>query len=159
EIKPDIIHLHSSKAGVLGRIASILFPKVKVFYTPHGYAFTREDISKFKKKLYWNIEKYVTKIFGGTTIACGDTEYEYALNIGPAVLVRNSVKPITIKNEDKDELEDREVLIGTIGRISAQKNPKLFNEIARHFPDIKFIWIGDGELKNSLTSRNITVTG
>lgn len=159
KIKPDIIHLHSSKAGVLGRLASVFFPKVKVYYTPHGYAFTREDISKFKKKLYWNIEKYMINIFGGTTIACGDTEYEYALNMGPAILIRNGVKPIAIINGNKDELKEDEVSIGTIGRISAQKNPKLFNEIARCFPDIKFIWIGDGELRNSLTSKNITVTG
>ncbi|MDR3321877.1 MAG: glycosyltransferase, partial [Synergistaceae bacterium] len=32
--KPDIIHLHSSKAGILGRI---VFPKNKIIYTVHGF--------------------------------------------------------------------------------------------------------------------------
>lgn len=159
KIKPNIIHLHSSKAGVLGRIAAIFYPKAKVFYTPHGYAFTRMDISNLKKKFYLNIEKYMIKFFGGTTIACGDTEYKYASDMGSAVLIRNGVRPIVINNENKERIEENSVTIGTIGRISAQKNPKLFNEIANFFPDINFIWIGDGELRNYLTSKNITVTG
>ena len=35
----------------------------------------------------------------------------------------------------------------------------MFNEIARNFPNIQFTWIGDGELRNELTSENIVVTG
>jgi len=38
EIQPDIIHLHSSKAGVLGRWA-FNGHKIPLFYTPHGYSF------------------------------------------------------------------------------------------------------------------------
>lgn len=38
EIKPDIIHLHSSKAGALGRFA-FNGKRVPLFYTPHGYSF------------------------------------------------------------------------------------------------------------------------
>lgn len=47
----------------------------------------------------------------------------------------------------------------TIGRIGFQKNPKMFNEIAEQFPDIEFTWIGEGELRNELTSKNISITG
>lgn len=35
----------------------------------------------------------------------------------------------------------------------------MFNEIAKNFPNIKFTWIGDGELRNELTSENISITG
>ena len=49
--------------------------------------------------------------------------------------------------------------ICTVGRIGFQKNPKLFNEIAQEFPDLQFTWIGDGELRNELTSKNINITG
>jgi glycosyltransferase involved in cell wall biosynthesis len=35
----------------------------------------------------------------------------------------------------------------------------LFNEIAKLLPQMKFIWIGDGELKDKLTSPNIEITG
>ncbi len=35
----------------------------------------------------------------------------------------------------------------------------MFNEIAKNFPNIQFTWIGDGELRSELTSKNITITG
>lgn len=37
KIKPDVIHLHSSKAGAIGRVA--FNGKIPMFYTPHGYSF------------------------------------------------------------------------------------------------------------------------
>ena len=42
--KPDIIHLHSSKAGMLGRVA---FPSGKVIYTVHGFDSIRLAYRKF----------------------------------------------------------------------------------------------------------------
>src|SRR5690554_1934638 len=72
ELNPDLIHLHSSKAGVLGRLAnSLLFSnKKQIFYTPHGYSFLRQDISAPQRALFRFIEKYSQRFFGGTTIAC-----------------------------------------------------------------------------------------
>lgn len=159
EINPDVLHLHSSKAGVLGRVANfLLFKKRKVYYTPHGYAFLRLDISKNKRSLYHFIEKYSQRIFGGTTIACGDTENEIALEMGESVLIRNGINIEKIKQR-KTIITNQRLTIGTVGRITYQKNPQLFNEIALKFPQYDFLWIGDGELKNFLTSSNITITG
>lgn len=159
KINPDVIHLHSSKAGVLGRIAAFfLFKKVKIFYTPHGYAFLRTDISKTTKKFYSVIEKSFQRIFGGTIIACGDTEFEIAKNIGPAKLIRNGID-INFARQYFTEKTNEKLTIGTIGRITFQKNPKLFNDIALKFPDFNFVWIGDGELNHLITATNITITG
>src|SRR5690554_6704465 len=159
QLNPDIIHLHSSKAGVLGRFAnSLLFSnKKKVFYTPHGYSFLRQDISSSKRKLFRCIEKYTQRLFGGITIACGDTEYEIAQNLGPSLLVRNG---ISIDNTEQSyQKTNNKLTIGTIGRIMAQKNPKLFNDIAHRFPQYDFVWIGDGEDREMLTAPNIKITG
>lgn len=91
-IDPDIIHLHSSKASVIGRWASFLsFKKHKLYYTPHGYSFLREDISPKMQIALKHIEKYTQTIFGGTTIACGDTEFEIAKKLGKAKMVRNGI--------------------------------------------------------------------
>ena len=159
EIKPDVIHLHSSKAGVIGRWAQFLtFTKNSVFYTPHGYSFLRLDISNKRRNIYKLIEKYTQKIFGGITIACGDTEFEIAKTIGNSKLVRNGIdfKEISLKYYPQ---ANKVLTFGIVGRITAQKNPKLFNKIALRYPNYNFIWIGDGELRSEITAKNISVTG
>lgn len=158
EIKPDIIHLHSSKAGVIGRIASKSHKAAKVYYTPNGYSFVRLDVSSFKRKAYTFIELLINKIYGGVTIACGDTEYEHAKKLGKALLVRNGIDIKNLKVNTK-QANNEFFTIGTVGRMSPQKNPKLFNDIANQLPNVKFVWIGDGELKSELTADNIVTTG
>ena len=158
KIQPDVIHLHSSKASILGRIASVFYGKAKVYYTPNGYSFLRQDIGKGKKRFFFLAEKWIAKFFGGTTIACGDTEYEHAKRIGKAKLVRNGVSPNKLLKYNT-VIEKNKFRVGTMGRLSPQKNPKLFNEIAKELPEIEFIWIGAGQLQTELTSKNIHVTG
>ncbi|PJJ10185.1 hypothetical protein CLU83_3581 [Flavobacterium sp. 1] len=158
-LNPDIIHLHSSKAGVLGRIACfLLFERKKIFYTPHGYSFLRTDISSLSKKLFCLIEKSFPKLFGSVTIACGDTEYEIAKKIGKSYLIRNG---INIEEIQLHQLfhQNAKLTIGIVGRITFQKNPSLFNQIALRFPDFNFVWIGDGELNSLLTAPNIRIKG
>ncbi len=161
ELQPNVVHLHSSKAGVIGRWATFLNGnKCKVFYTPHGYSFLREDVSHVKKKLFYSIEKITQLFFGGTTIACGDTEYKIAKRIGKSLLVRNGIDLNLLEQfYEKRDNSTRQLVIGTIGRISYQKNPTLFNAIALQFPEHMFFWIGDGELNHLLTAPNITITG
>ena len=157
--KPDILHLHSSKAGVLGRIGAFgIIPRNHIFYSPHGYAFLRQDISKSAQKFYHNIEKYIQLIFGGTTIASGETELEFAKKIGKTFFVRNG---IDFKNQKftPPPVNGNKFTVGTIGVLHAQKNPLGFNEIANKMPEVNFVWIGDGELRHQLTAPNIIVTG
>lgn len=54
--QPDIVHCHSSKAGIIGRIA-VNTRKIKTFYTPHGYSFLKQDDSKLKRFIYKAMEK------------------------------------------------------------------------------------------------------
>jgi glycosyltransferase involved in cell wall biosynthesis len=60
---------------------------------------------------------------------------------------------------EKSFINKIQPVVCVTGRISCQKNPKLFNEIAELSPHIKFIWIGEGELQSELKSSNIEVTG
>lgn len=159
EIQPDVIHLHSSKAGILGRVANFLsFRKTKIFYSPHGYYFLRKDISKLKQQLFKAIEKNFQTIFGGTTIACGDTEYAIAKALGKSTLIRNGINITQITTYQNAEINQK-LTIGIVGRITFARNPKLFNEIALQFPNYDFIWIGGGELELELTAPNIKITG
>lgn len=161
-INPDIIHLHSSKAGFLGRFA-VSTKKYKMYYNPHGFSFLMKNTSKLKRSLYWLIEK-----IGGlrkcTIVACSESEKKEALKLSRNVICINNGINIQdfekcINNFKKRELNLKQLKICTIGRIDYQKNPTFFNEIALNFPNMKFTWIGDGELKYELTSSNINITG
>src|SRR5438445_723782 len=48
--QPDVVHLHSSKAGALGRVLCKILGVSRVFYSPHGFSFLREDVSALKRR-------------------------------------------------------------------------------------------------------------
>ena len=157
----DVIHLHSSKAGFLGRIVSFLLGKSnKTIYTPHAISFLRLDVSLKKRKIFIWMEKFAS-FFGGKIVACSQSEKEAIEEQGikNVTFINNGIKPLQL---EKNVNTSDKITIISVGRLSIQKNPKLFNDIALEFidnPNIKFIWCGDGELKSELTSPNIKCTG
>lgn len=157
----DVIHLHSSKAGFLGRMAGkICRQQNKIIYTTHGISFLRKDISNLKLKLYVLFEK-IGKLCGGKVIACSNSEAEFIKLKGiNCEYINNGVK---INKNFINLLKNDDIIkIITIGRITTQKNPELFNKIAENFIEnkkIKFIWVGDGEKREVLNSPNIEITG
>lgn len=165
KIKPDIVHLHSSKAGVIGRL---LFKNagIPVFYTPHGYSFLMQDGSEIKCLIYRTIERVCAKC-NCTTVSCSYGENEETLKLTRrAVDIDNGIdiekfnELITQAKKIRPiEKRDGQLKVFTLGRINYQKNPELFNDIAKSMPDVKFIWIGDGPLSNLLTADNIEITG
>lgn len=161
---PDIVHMHSSKAGIIGRLV-ISSKSRKLFYTPHGYSFLKQDDSAIKRFIYKSIEKLATMYKRRCKIiACSKGEYTETLKLTKnCTYVNNGVNTGEIDKIIKDitpeKINTNNLKICTVGRIGFQKNPQLFNEIAKKFPQYAFTWIGDGELKESLTSKNIEITG
>lgn len=158
EVKPDVIHLHSSKAGVIGRMA--FNGKVPMFYTPHGYSFLMENCKPAKRKLFKLIEWICAKR-NCTTISCSVGEHQESLKLTKhATYVNNGINMAELQEIiDKTEKVEHPFTVYTLGRICYQKNPTLFNEIAESLPNVKFVWIGDGELREELKSENIEITG
>lgn len=159
EIKPDIIHLHSSIAGGIGRLA-YKGKNNTVLYTPHGYAHILMG-KGVKSIAYKMAEKFLGK-GDSITLTCCESEdkeakklskrttfIETGINIDDLSKALDNIQPI--KNE--------KFTVFTLGRICIQKQPKLFNEIAKLVPEAKFMWIGSGDLENELTSSNIEITG
>lgn len=164
EEQPDIVHIHSSKAGIIGRLI-ITSKDKKLFYTPHGYSFLKQDDSKMKRLVYKAIEKTTATLNKNCKIvACSKGEYKESLKLSKnSTYINNGVNTreidefIETKQEYKTDVNNLKIC--TIGRIGYQKNPELFNQIAEKFPNIQFTWIGDGELRQNLKSSNIKVTG
>ena len=92
-IHPDIVHLHSSKAGVIGRI--IFSGKdIPLFYTPHGYSFLMKNYSPLKRTIFKMIEK-VMAMRNCVTISCSEGEHKETLKLTKnANYVKNGINTI-----------------------------------------------------------------
>jgi glycosyltransferase involved in cell wall biosynthesis len=138
--KPDIIHLHSSKAAALGRL---IFPGNKTVYTVHGF-----DSIRLAHRRFLPLERYLQKKCKAIVAvsrydeknlkAAGITRNVSCIYNGipcPSGEMRLAL-PIPKKYAKK---------ILCIARISRQKRLDLFLETARLLPEYAFIWIGNHE--------------
>lgn len=160
QVQPDIVHLHSSKAGVIGRLV-LDGKKTPMFYTPHGYSFLMENYKPVKRKIFHLIEAICAKR-PCTTISCSLGEHQETLKLARrATYVNNGINLAEFNDllDETGEPETHPFTVFTLGRICYQKGPDIFNSIAKALPDVSFIWIGDGELRDWLTAPNIKVTG
>lgn len=160
DVMPDIIHLHSSKAGALGRFA-FNGKDVPLFYTPHGYSFLMQNHSAVKRLIYKAVETMCGKR-NCMTISCSEGEHQETLKLTKnAAYVNNGINMKELQKllDSVETVTDHPFTVFTLGRICYQKNPALFNQIALAVPEVKFLWIGDGELRNELTAKNIEITG
>jgi len=163
DVKPDIIHLHSSKAGALGRVAfsglRIDGRRVSLFYTPHGYSFLMQDCSAPKRFVYKLIETVCGKL-DCTTVSCSAGEHAESQRLAVrAAYVNNGIDCSKLKSSLSElKVKEHPFTVFTLGRICPQKNPSLFNSVAEAMPDVRFLWIGDGELRSELTAENIEIS-
>lgn len=78
-ISPDLVHLHSSKVGVLGRVVA-RFLNVPVVFTAHGWAFT-EGVSSKSRKVYKIVERIMAR-YASRIITVSDYDRNIALSAG-----------------------------------------------------------------------------
>ncbi len=162
EFRPDVVHCHSSKAGVLGRVASLLVrPSPTVVYSPHALA-----IPLGRQYLY--IERLLRKL-AGHFIAVSDSEAEDIVHYQLASPDRITVAYPLIDcdyftpyaNRYTFARATRPLTVMGVGRLTAQKDPLRFIAIVRKLqemmPDVKGVWIGDGELRE--TFEEFATTG
>ena len=135
----DIIHGHSTYGGCYAKALKILRPRTRVFYSPRGYSFLREDVPWPVRKLFWLFERCTARFC--TTIACGPNETDIAKTLSKDVLRINN--GMVIPSEPEFDYIGDEIL--TIGRISIQKGFDVFKEIASTLTDKRFVWIGSAE--------------
>jgi len=157
----DCVHLHSSKSGLLGRIACRVLGIKNVLYTPNGAPFL-SDKTAFSKYLYRQFEKFGNKL-GGKVVCCSPSELKAYLQLGiDAIHISNGTDADGKMHDHSTGDRKENFRIITTGRIIAQKNPGLFNKIAEYFSGLdqfEFFWAGDGEERKTLTAKNIIITG
>lgn len=159
KVKPNIIHLHSSIAGGMGRIA-FKGKNNTVIYTPHGYAHILMG-SGFKSKVYKAVESILGKK-NCITLTCCESEDEVARTLCKKTAYIETGVNLSDLSASLDGIvpvKNDKFTVYTLGRACVQKQPQLFNRIAELVPEARFVWIGNGELENLLTAPNLEVTG
>lgn len=162
-ISPDIVHCHSSKAGVLGRIAAKLKGVKNIFYTPHAYSFLSSEFGNRRKKFFIITEKFLSRYATCKTFCVSKGEKNSAIRLGIDLenkieVVYNGLPNIQFSNNSdlKTELglAKDSFIIGNNARLSEQKNPYLFIQIAKEMikknSKCHFVWAGDGPLANEI---------
>lgn len=159
EEKPDIIHLNSSMAGIVGRIAAA-GSGISVLYTPHLFSFLQPSFSR-GKRLIFGAAEWILARMGGYIIGVSESEYRAAAKLTRrAGYINNCIDVILPPPEPTRHCPGMGLKAGTSGRILPQKCPQRYAELAKLVPQDEIVWIGDGELKTELQGlENVRVLG
>lgn len=163
-LKPDIVHVHTPVASVLGRIAAKIAGVPKIIYTAHGFYF-HDGMSSKQYKAYLNIEKYVGKLFTDYIFTQSEEDFKVAvdnqflshkkrhnfLHISNGIDLDNKFNYDKIDTKHVEEIKQRhsiknnDLVLTFVGRLVKEKGIlDLLNAYDKIKTDnVKFIIIGD----------------
>lgn len=163
--RPQVVHTHSSKAGILGRLAAALAGVPVVVHTYHGFGFNDYQPPLVKRLYVW-LERLCCRLSTAVVfVSRSNEEYARKHRLGePASyrLIRSGVDlegfPARLADRAKKKAElgfgRHKPLVVTIGNLKPQKNPgdfvALAQKVSAELPDAEFLFIGDGPLRTKL---------
>lgn len=165
ELRPDVVHAHSSKAGVLARAAAKAAGVPRIFYTPHGYGFLQQDRPAASRLLYKAVERAAALV--GETVACAPGEAAEAEALG----ARTRLVADAYLGRFLEPLPHDGTAVGSCGRMTYARNPDAWILLAQRLTDsrngLSCVWIGGGEdeararvlLENMNLSGRAEITG
>ena len=159
EMRPDVVHTHSSKAGILGRLAARDAGVPIIVHTIHGMSFNRTQ-SWPVRMLYRQLEQYCAR-FTHAIVTVADAMRDQAVAVGMAP----REKFVTVYSGMRTELfdparwdrtavrrgwgvADDEVVVGAVARLFRNKGYEALIPAmalaAKRNPKLRFVWVGDG---------------
>ena len=169
EVKPDVINTHTSKAGVLGRLAAKSVDKnLPVVHTFHGHLIYGY-FARYKSWIFTIIEKIMGKYTDAAVAVTTETKRSLTnLGIGKKLLWRViqigiPVKPITLNREQNEAFN-----LLWVGRFTDIKDPKYAIEVIKYLSktspnNFSLIMVGEGEMLSNIKAEAkhlpITFTG
>jgi glycosyltransferase involved in cell wall biosynthesis len=164
----NVVHTHSSKAGILGRIAAKKCGCPIIVHTIHGLAFHRFE-NPVRNLLYKKLERYVGR-FADRIITVGDVMKQKALSAALAdenkfVTIYSGIELDEFLKIDEGSKSVRKrlgipmdaLVIGKIARLVELKGHnyiiKCAKEISDRFPNVYFLFIGGGYLKDKIKEQ------
>ncbi len=168
EVKPDIIHTHTFKAGYLIRMKKQPVPVVHTF---HGHLLDDPEFSGFKLRIIIKVEKLLAKnsaklVTVGRRVSDELLQQKIGyraqfVNIPPGVEPVNvTPKGQALKNLNLED--DGMPIVGWIARVTGVKNPMRALEVANALPNTRFVLAGGGDLLTQVKTAapaNVSVIG
>ncbi|MCK5706732.1 MAG: glycosyltransferase family 4 protein [Candidatus Aureabacteria bacterium] len=164
----DIVHTHSSKAGILGRFAARLAGVKIIVHTIHGLPF-HEYQSKIVNLFYVLLEKLAARVSTKIVTVCNVmTEKALKKNIGRkeqfvTIYSGMDLEPFLNASQkrktmrEKLGIKENEIVIGKIARLFYLKGHKFLFEamkdVIKEYPNIRILLVGDGILKDSFVKK------
>ncbi|UTY30811.1 glycosyltransferase [Treponema putidum] len=144
---PDIIHLHSSKAGTLGRLAGFKHRK-KIIYTVHGF-----DSIRLHHRIFLPLERFLQRFCGAiVAVSKYDEKKLYQEKINKNIkTIYNGISLTHADLQKPFDSSSYKKVIMTIARISRQKRFESFLSVASDpsMKDYLFVWVG-GSVEKSM---------
>ncbi len=166
--KPDVVHTHSSKAGILGRLAAWKLRAPCVVHTIHGLAFHPYQ-SKWRNAIYIVSERAaarrchrivcVADAMRDQALAAGIGKREQFITIHSGMDVEPFLSPVWPRDAVRKELGigPDDFVVGTIARLAELKgHDDLLDALTATMterPNMKLLWIGDGWWRDRLFQR------
>lgn len=161
----DVVHTHSAKAGVLGRVAAARARVPRIVHTLHGFPW-HDFQSVAVRHAYIRTERALSRITDaylavGTGVAVealrrGVVRPDQLVTIGPAVEpARVTASPLSrARARAVLGLPDDATVVGTVGRMDFQKAPEVMLEALRRMHERAFlVWVGGGPLLEETAHR------
>ncbi|MGU3432777.1 glycosyltransferase family 4 protein [Actinomycetes bacterium M1A6_2h] len=154
----DIVHLHSSYAGLL---RAVLPRGTRIVYSPHCYAMEAGH-PPFKRAVYWAVERALASR-DQMLMAVSPRELEIGHELRwsmPSREVPNAATPLTLVGPAQAPKGRPTVVM--LGRVADQKDPKFFAEVCDIVGTDRFdfVWIGSGdEGREHLDRARVRITG
>jgi glycosyltransferase involved in cell wall biosynthesis len=167
EVKPDILHTHTFKAGYIGRIKTKEISRaagkqVKFVHTFHGHLFDDPEFSGLKSLIITSFERrFAMRTDAIVTVGAQVAKELLEREIGQLEQFTNippGVEPLKLPKAKPRT----KVTIGWIARVTGVKNPLRALEIAKLFPDAQFLIAGGGDLLDQVKAhapKNTKVLG
>lgn len=161
-LQPDVLHLHSSKAGFLGRIAGRLARVPVVVFTPHCWSF--QSATGRKRDFYVRLERFASR-FCDMTVAVSQREADEAVELGVlpperVTVIHNGVPPFRagdLPEKIAKSIPSNDSLIVSVGRLDEQKDYSCLLDamaaVLRAKPNSALVIAGDGPLREELLSQ------
>ncbi len=168
KLRPEVVHTHSSKAGILGRLAARDAGVPIIVHAIHGLSFNRTQ-PWVVRGLYKRLESYCGR-FTDRLICVADAmaTQSVAAGIAPREKFRTVYSGMRTEWFDPaqfDRSSIREawgfgpshVVVGTIARLFRNKGYEqlipAMAAAAREYPDLRFVWVGDGAQRAEYESQ------